>query len=100
MCSKKGVRHKVVAVTHQPVGHQLGVEAVHRLGTHRQKRMSIPAVNKDRFAPVASRSNVVNRSGGFDSQWVGQGKMQVLTLSTQVDTRRQQRSVRACRFAK
>ena len=61
-----GVQHKLVVVTHQPVGQQLGVEAVHRLGKHRQKCMSIPVVNKGLFASVASRSNVVDRSGEFD----------------------------------
>ena len=69
-----GVQHKLVVVTHQPVGQQLGVEAVHRLGKHRQKCMSIPVVNKDRFAPVASRSNVVERTGELDSQWAGQAR--------------------------
>ena len=48
-----GVQHKVVAVTHQPVGLHLGVEAVHRLGKHRQKCMSIPVVNKGQFAPAS-----------------------------------------------
>ena len=69
-----GVQHKAVVVTHQPLGQQLGVEAVHRLGTHRQKCMSIPVVNKGQFAPVASRSNVVGCSGEFDSQWAGRGQ--------------------------
>ena len=63
-----GVQHKVVAVTHQPVGLHLGVEAVHRLGKHRQKCMSIPVVNKDRFAPVDSRSSVVDHTGELHSQ--------------------------------
>ena len=59
-----GVQHnKAVVVTHQPVGQQLGVEAVHRLGKHRQKCMSIPVVNEDRFAPVASQNKVVDHTG-------------------------------------
>ena len=32
---------------------------------------SIRDVNKDRLAPVASRSGVVDRTGGFDSHWTG-----------------------------
>ena len=52
----------------------LGVEAVHRLGKHSQKCVSIRVVNKDRFAPVTSRSNVVDRTGDFDSQWAGHAR--------------------------
>ena len=65
------VQHKVAVVAHQAVGQRRSVEAVHRLGNRRQRCMSIPVVNKDRFAPVASQSNVVNRTGAFDSQWAG-----------------------------
>ena len=60
-----------VAHTHQAVGQQRSVEAIHRLGKHRQKCMSIPVVNKDRFAPVASRSKVVEHTGELDLQWAG-----------------------------
>ena len=82
------VQHKMAVVAHQAAGQHRSVEAVHRLGNRRQRCMSIPVVNKDRFAPVASQSNVVNRTGAFDSQWAGherrpgkrgQGKLQDLT---------------------
>ena len=62
------VQHKLAVLAHQAVGQHLGVAAVHRLGNQGQQCMSIPVVNKGQFAPVASRSNVVDRSGGFDSQ--------------------------------
>ena len=41
------------------------------VGKQRQKRLSIRDVNKDRLAPVASRSAAVDRTGGFDSPWAG-----------------------------
>ena len=65
------VQHKVAVLAHHAVGQHLGVAAVHRLGNQGQQCMSIPVVNKDQFAPVASQSNVVDRSGEFDSQWAG-----------------------------
>ena len=60
-----------VAHTHHAVGQHRSVEAVHRLGNRRQKCMSIPVVNKDRFAPVTSQSNVVDHTGELDLQWAG-----------------------------
>ena len=85
------VQHKVAVLAHHAVGQHRSVEAVHRLGNRRQKCMSIPVVNKDRFAPVASQSSVVSRTGEFGSQWAGherrpgkrgQGKLQDLTPSS------------------
>ena len=52
-----------VAHAHQAVGQQRSVEAIHRLGKHCQKCMSIPVVNEDRFAPVASQNKVVDHTG-------------------------------------
>ena len=41
------------------------------VGKQRQKRLSIRVVNKDRLAPVALRSDAVDRTGEFDSPWAG-----------------------------
>ena len=68
------VQHKVAVLDQHAVGQQRSVAAVHRLGGRRQKCTSIPVVNKDRFAPVASRSKVVDHTGELDSQWAGQAR--------------------------
>ena len=52
-------------------GLHLVVAAVHRLGKQRQKCVLVPVVNKDRLAPVASRSAAVDRTGELDSRWAG-----------------------------
>jgi hypothetical protein len=67
------VQHQVVVVAHLAVGQHLRVKPVHRMGDGFKLRLSIPVVAVDRFAPIATRRDVINRVGEFDAQGAGHG---------------------------
>ena len=62
------VQHEVIVIAHQAVRQHLGVETVHRLPDQRQQRAPVVIIDEDRLAPVAARSDVVDRAGEFDTQ--------------------------------
>jgi hypothetical protein len=63
-----GVQHEVVVVAHQAIRQQLRVEPRQPLGHHRQQPRSVCVVDKDVLAPVATRSDVIQRPREFDAQ--------------------------------
>lgn len=68
-----GMKHEVVVIAHQAVGQHLGIEEMHALGDDGQQGLAVGIVHEDRLAPVASRSDVIDRAGEFDAKRSGHG---------------------------
>ena len=65
------VKHEVIVVSHQAVRQHRGVEPARGLFSDPEQRAPIVIVGKNRFAPVASRSDAENRSGELDAKGTG-----------------------------
>ena len=63
-----GMNDEVVVIAHQAVRHDGRLEPVRRLGKQLQEALSISVVHKDRLAPVATCSDVIDGSRKLDSQ--------------------------------
>jgi hypothetical protein len=63
-----GVDDQMVMVVHQAVGQYHRIETLRCLCDHIEESVAILVIVKDGFAPVATRGDVVNSAGEFDSE--------------------------------
>ena len=61
----------MVMIVHQAVRQQTRIKPLQRRAEDMQKSLSVLIVFKDGLAPVASRSDLVKRTGKFNSQGTG-----------------------------
>ncbi len=73
-----GMKDDMVVVAHQAVRHDRRVEPVHCLAHQLQETLSISVVDIDRFAPITTRSHVIDGSRELDAQ----GSCHALRLRT------------------
>ena len=59
------VNNKMVMVIHQAISERDGVKALHRLGGDIQKTLTVCIVFEYVFAPVSTRSHVIDCAGEF-----------------------------------
>lgn len=65
------MQHEMIMVAHQAIGEHLATKARQGLCNDIQMNESILVINKDRLEPVATRGDVIDSAGEFDTKRTG-----------------------------